>query len=130
MKLRICLLVMSMAALFYYGFAHMAPAARNATVSSAFHQLGKNALTKIEAAQDAASDTEYQTRIAAADLAFTTAQRAIVSGADQAEFARLLSYMQAVKQDHMLAQTASDPSQQPDHEQTNAARANAENTFR
>ncbi|HWC19350.1 MAG TPA: hypothetical protein VG498_20225 [Terriglobales bacterium] len=130
MKIRICFLVMSLALLIYYGFVQLAPAGRTATRSSAFHQLGKNALAKIENAQDASSEEEFQGRIVDADRALVTAQSAVVTGADQTEFARLTSYMQAVKQDHQLAQTASDPSQQPDHEQTNAARANAESTFK
>jgi hypothetical protein len=130
MKVRICFLVMSLAVLIYYGFVQLAPAGRSATRSSTFHQLGKNALARIESAQEASSENEYETRIADADRALATAQSAVVTGADQTEFARLTSYMHAVKQDHELALTASDSSQQPDHEQTNTARANAESTFK
>lgn len=130
MKVRICFLVMSLAVLIYYGFVQLAPAGRSATRSSTFHQLGKNALVRIESAQDASSEDQYQTRIADADRALATAQSAVVTGADQTEFARLTSYMYSVKQDHQLALTAADPSQQPDHEQTSLARANAESTFK
>ena len=130
MKVRMCFLVMSLALLIYYGFMQMAPAGRTATRSSTFHQLGKNALLRIESAQDAGSEEEYQSRIADADRFVTTAQSAVVTGADQTEFSRLTSYMQAVKLDHQLSLAASDPSQQPNHEQTNTARANAESTFK
>jgi len=130
MKVRICFLAMSLAVLIYYGFVQLAPAGRTATRSSTFHQLGKNALVRIESAQDAGSEDEYQTRAADADRALATAQSAVVTGADQTEFARLTSYMHAVKQDHQLALAAADPSQQPDHEQTNTAKANAERTFK
>jgi len=130
MKVRICFLAMSLAALIYYGFVQLAPGGRTATRSSTFHQLGKNALARIESAQDASSEDEYQTRIADADRALATAQSAVVTGADQTEFARLTSYIHAVKQDHQLALAASDPSQQPDHGPSNLARANAESTFK
>jgi hypothetical protein len=38
--------------------------------------------------------------------------------------------MLAVKQDHTMALTSSDPSQPPDHEAVNNARAAAEATFK
>lgn len=131
MKLRICFLVMSLSALVYYGFIQLAPAGRAATVSSQFHQLGKNALARIERAHDAENDEgEFSVRIGEADTALTIAQAASRSAADEAEFVRLVSYMQAVKQDHQLMQTASYAGDQPDHQQVNAARQTAENTFR
>ena len=130
MKIRICFLVMSLSALIWYGFVQLAPSGRAATVSAGFHQLGKNAVSKLEQAQDADSDPEFQMRIADADRAVGFARTAAVSAADQKEFARLMSYMLAVKQDHMMALTSTDPSQPPDHEAVNNARAAAESTFR
>jgi len=130
MKVRICFLVMSLSALIYYGATQMAPSGRAATVSSSFHALGKTALARMESAQDADSEPEYQTRLQNADAALETAHHAVVSAADEREFVQLLSYMQAVKQDHVVAMTASDPSQPPDHDAVNNARAAAENVFK
>ena len=53
-----------------------------------------------------------------------------MSAADQREFAELMSYMLAVKQDHNLVLTSSDPNQPPDHDAVNNARAAAEATFK
>ena len=129
MKVRICFLVMSLAALIWYAVVQLAPSGRAATVSATFHQLGKTALTRIENAQDAESDSEFQTRIANADVAMDIARRSAVSAADQREFVQLMSYMMAVKQDRNLALTNSDPSLPPDHDAVNNARAAAEATF-
>jgi|SRR5690348_5414583 len=130
MKVRICFLVMSLAALIWYAAVQLAPSGRAATVSASFHQLGKTALARIESAQDAESDSEFETRLANADVAMDLARRAAVSAADQREFAQLMSYMMAVKQDHSLVLASSDPSQPPDHEAVNNARAAAEATFK
>jgi hypothetical protein len=130
MKLRICFLVMSLSALIYYGVTQLAPSGRAATVSSTFHALGRTALTRIESAQEADSEPEYQTRLANADTALDIAHRAVVSPADEREFMQLFSYMQAVKQDHVLAMSASDPDQSPDHNAVNNARAAAMNVFK
>ena len=130
MKVRICFLVMSLSALIWYAKVQLAPSGQAATVSAAFHQLGKSTLTRIEEAQDASSETEFQTRIANADRSLQIARGSAVSAADQREFARLMSYMLAVKQDHDLALASSDPSQTPDHEAVNNARAAAEETFK
>ncbi|HKT25167.1 MAG TPA: hypothetical protein VJR04_11225 [Terriglobales bacterium] len=130
MKLRICFLVMSLSALIWYAVVQLAPSGRAATVSMAFHQLGKTALTRIESAQEAESEPEFQTRIANADVAMDIARRSAVSAADQREFAELMSYMLAVKQDHNLVLTSSDPNQPPDHDAVNNARAAAEATFK
>jgi hypothetical protein len=131
MKVRICFLVMALAPILYYGFAQMAPAGRAATVSAGFHQLGKAALVKIESAQDALSDSEdvFNQRITEADYALSMASRAAHTEADQRDYVRLVSYMRSVKQDRTLMQIATDPSQQPDLEQTNAARRGAESAF-
>lgn len=130
MKLRICFLVMSLAALIWYAVVQLAPSGRAATVSTQFHQLGKTAMLRLENAQDAGSEPEFETRIANADMAVDMARRATVSAADQREFAQLMSYMMAVKQDHTLALTSSDPSQPPDHDAVNNARAAAEAIFK
>ncbi len=130
MKLRICFLVMSLSALIWYAIVQLAPSGRAATVSASFHQLGKTALTRIESAQEAESESEFQTRIANADVAMDIARRSAVSAADQREFAQLMSYMLAVKQDHNLALVSSDPSQPPDHDAVNNARSAAETTFK
>lgn len=130
MKLRICFLVMSLAALIWYAVIQLAPSGRAATVSTQFHQLGKTAMLRLESAQDAESEPEFETRIASADMAMETARRAAVSAADQREFAQLMSYMLAVKQDHTIALTSSDPSQPPDHDGVNNARAAVEATFK
>lgn len=130
MKVRICFLVMSLSALIYYGATQLAPSGRAATVSSTFHALGKTALTRIESAQEADSEPEYQARMATADSSLDIAHHAVVSPADEREFTQLLSYMQAVKQDHVLAIAAGSPDQPPDHEAVNHARAAAENTFK
>ena len=130
MKLRICFLVMSLAALIWYAVVELAPSGRAATVSTQFHQLGKTAMLRLESAQDAESESEFDTRIASADTAVDIARRATVSAADQREFAQLMSYMLAVKKDHTMALSSSDPSQPPDHEAVNNARAAAEATFK
>ena len=130
MKLRICFLVMSLAALIWYAVIQLAPSGRAATVSGQFHQLAKTAMLRLESAQDADSEPDFETRIASADVAVDMARRATVSAADQREFAQLMSYMLAVKQDHTMALTSSDPSQPPDHEAVNNARASAEAIFK
>ncbi|GEM_PF-3407477 len=130
MKLRVCLLVMSLSALIWYAVVELAPSGRAATVSTSFHQLGKTAMLRIESAQDAQSDSEFETRIAVADTAMDMARRSAVSAADQREFAQLMSYMLAVKQDHTMALASSDPNQPPDHDAVNNARAAAEATFK
>jgi len=130
MKVRICLLVMSLSALIWYAAVQLAPSGRAATVSTSFHQLGKTALSRIESAQDSQSDAEFETRVAAADNAMDLARRTAVSAADQREFAQLMSYMMAVKQDHAMTLTNSDPSQAPDHNAVNNARTAAEATFK
>ena len=130
MKLRVCFLVMSLAALIWYAVVQLAPSGRAATVSMSFHQLGKTAMLRIESAQEAQSDPEFETRIANASVAMDMARQSAVSAADQREFAQLMSYMLAVKQDHNLAITSSDPSQPPDHDAVNNARAAAEATFK
>jgi hypothetical protein len=130
MKIRICFLVMSLSALIYYGATQLAPSGRAATVSSTFHALGKTALTRMENAQEADSEPEYQTRLANAETALEIAHRAVVSPADEREFMQLFSYIQAVKQDHVVAITNSDASLPPDHDAVNNARAAAENVFK
>ncbi|MBV9072818.1 MAG: hypothetical protein JOZ10_04225 [Acidobacteria bacterium] len=131
MKIRICFLVMMLAPLVYYGAIQMAPAGRAATVSSGFHQLGKLALQKIEAAQDALGDSEeaFNARLAEADRAMAVASGAAHSAADQRDYTRLVGYLQTVKQQRILAQAAADPSQPPDHDQIDAARQGAETAF-
>lgn len=130
MKLRICLLVISLSALIWYAVVELAPSGRAATVSASFHQLGKTALVRIESTQDAQSDPDFEARLAAADAAMDMARRAAVSAADQREFTQLVSYMLAVKQDHTMALANPDPSQPPDHDAVNNARAAAEATFK
>ena len=131
MKVRICFLAMMLAPLIYYGMGMMAPDARMATVSAGFHQLGKATLGKIESAQDALSDSDdvFNQRVAEADSAMALAKGAAHTAADQRDLTRLFNYLYDVKQDHMLAIAASDPSQKPDGEQTNAARQAAETAF-
>jgi hypothetical protein len=131
MKVRVCFLVMALAPLIYYGAIQMAPAGRAATVSSNFRQLGKLALTKIEAAQDALSESDdaFSARIAEADRTMAMASSAAHTAADQRDYARLVSYLHAVKEDRMFALTATDGSQPPDMETTNSARQGAENAF-
>lgn len=87
-------------------------------------------MLRLESAQDAESESEFNIRIASADTAVDIARRATVSAADQREFAQLMSYMMAVKQDHTMALTSSDPSQPPDHDAVNNARAAVEATFK
>lgn len=131
MKIRICFLVMALAPLIYYGAVQMAPAGRAATVSYAFHGLGKGALLKIEAAQDALSESDsvFNDRLSDAENSMTMARSAAHTAADQRDFARLVAYMLDVKQARLLMQTSNDPGQQPDLEQTNAARQSAETAF-
>ena len=131
MKARICFLAMALAPLIYYGAVQLAPAGRAATVSSGFHQLGKVALLKIESAQDGFSESDdvFNQRLAEADRSLAVAGAAAHTAADQRDYTRLVTYLHAVKQDHSLMQTAIDPSQQPDHEQTNSARQSAESAF-
>ena len=126
MKARICFLAMFLAPLIYYGAIQLAPAGRAATVSSNFRQLGQFALTKIEAAQDAEGNIDFEARVADAERALTTANGAAHTDADRRDYTRLVSYMQAVKQDHLLMQA--DPSS-ADHEQMNNARDGAEKAF-
>lgn len=122
---------MMLAPLVYYGIGMMAPDARMATVSTGFHQLGKATLTKIESAQDALSESDdvFNQRIAEADSAMTLTRGAAHTAADQRDLTRLFNYLYDVKQDRMLAIAATDPSQKPDSEQTNAARQGAESAF-
>jgi len=131
MKIRICFLVMMLAPLFYYGAIQLAPAGRAATVSTAFHELGKTALKRIESAQEAQSepDSGFDSRVAEAETALAIANTAAVSAADRREYTQLVTYLHDVKQDRILMQASNDPGS-VDHEQTNAARESAERTFK
>lgn len=126
MKVRICFLAMFLAPLIYYGAIQLAPAGRAATVSSGFHQLGKYALGKIETAQDAETSPEFDSCLADAERAVTIANNAAHTDADRRDYTRLASYLQDVKQDHMLWQA--DPSA-VDHTQTDAAKESCERVF-
>ena len=131
MKVRICLLVMMLAPLFYYGAIQLAPAGRAATVSSNFHQLGKIAVERIEKAQEVQSepDTVFDPCIAEAEQAVAIANTAAVTTADRREYAQLVNYLHSVKQDRLLMQASND-SGPMDHEQSNAARSSAKRIFR
>ena len=130
MKVRICFLVMSLSALIWYGVVQLAPSGRAATVSAQFHQLGKNAVASLKDAQEAESDFDFQSRIALADQAMNRARTAAISAADQKEFAKLMRYSLAVKQDHQMSLALADPSEPPDHTVVNDARTAAEATFK
>ena len=131
MKIRICFLAMMLGPLIYYGVIQMAPAGQAATVSASFHQLGKAALGRIESAQEAVSESDdaFNQSAAQADQAMAIAKGAAHTAADQRDYSRLVNYLYDVKQDHMLVIAATDPSQSPDSEQTNAARHAAESAF-
>ena len=131
MKIRIAFLVMMMAPLVYYGLIQLAPAGRAATVSGPFRGLGKTALEKIKAAQDAEgeSDDVFNNRVAEADRALQTTNTAAVSAADRRDYTRLVVYLQSVKQDRALTQASGNPGTEEDHAQMNATREGAERTF-
>ena len=131
MKIRVAFLVMMMAPLVYYGMIQLAPAGRAATVSAAFHGLGKTALEKIKAAQDAegSSDDEFNSRVADSERALQTANTAAVSAADRRDYTRLVVYLQSVKQDRALTQASGNPGTDDDHAQMNATRQGAEQAF-
>jgi hypothetical protein len=130
MKVRICFLVMGLVPLLYYGFVMLAPAGRAATVSVGFHQLGKAALTRIENAQEAESESDdvFQARLISAEAAMASANSAATSAADRRGYTQLVRYLQTVKleRSQMLVSGDAGP---VDHEPTNAAKESAEREF-
>ena len=131
MKIRVAFLVMMLAPMVWYGMIQLAPAGRAATPSAAFHGLGKTALEKIKAAQEAEgeSDDVFNDRLADAERALQTANTAVVTAADRRDYTRLVVYLQNVRQDRALTQASGNPGTDEDHAQMNATREGAERAF-